>query len=184
VSRLAGWSVPFERNPRFVGRSTLLAELDGCLAPTGCFTKAAVVGLGGIGKMQIALEVAYRMKDKWPRCSVFWVPALSLDTVRKAFVEIGRQLHVPGLEKPTTDVFGVVQQRLSHDSARRWLLIIDNADDAKMWFEPLGGSAASVRLFDYLPRSVQGSILITTRSRRSPCGWPAMTSSLSLIWTS
>ncbi len=167
ASRSPGWSIPFERYLRFVGRSTLLAELEGRLAHTGRFTKAAVVGLGGIGKTQMALEVAYRTKDQSPSYSVFWVPALSLDTVRKAFTDIGRQLHSPGLEEPTTDVFGIVQQRVRHESAGRWLPMVDDADDAKMWFEPFsGGSAASVRLFDYLPRSAHGPILIKTRSRK------------------
>ncbi len=163
----ACWFVPFERNPRFVGRSALLAELEARLAHTGRSKKAAVVGLGGIGKTQIALELAYRTKDKSPSSHVFWVPAVTHDTVRKAFGDIGRQLNVPGLEEPSADVFSLVQQRLSHESAGQWLLIVDNADDAKMWFDPIANdSASSVRLFDYLPRSAQGSILITTRSRK------------------
>jgi hypothetical protein len=86
AARPACWSVPFDRNSRFVGHSTLLAQLDEMLAHTGRFKKAAIVGLGGIGKTQIALELAYRTKDKSPRTSVFWVAALSIDTVRKAYV--------------------------------------------------------------------------------------------------
>jgi tetratricopeptide (TPR) repeat protein len=161
------WLVPFNRNPRFVGRNTLLSELAERLGHTGRFKKAAVVGLGGIGKTQIALALAYRTKDKSPNTSVFWVASLSLDSVRKAYVDIGRQLNVPGLEEPTADVFGLVQQRLSHESAGQWLLIVDNADDLDMWFEPLtNDKSSSVRLVDYLPRSAHGSMLITTRSRK------------------
>ncbi len=140
MARPACWSVPFDQNLRFVGRSTLLADLEGRLAHTGRFTKAALVGLGGIGKTQIALELAYRTRDRAPKTSVFWVPALSRDTVRKAFVDIGRRLNVPGLEEPTADVFGLVQQRLNDDAAGQWLLVIDNADDLEMWFEPLANS--------------------------------------------
>jgi hypothetical protein len=71
AARLACWSIPFDRNSRFVRHSTLLAQLDKRLAHTGCFKKAAIIGLGSIGKMQIALELAYQTKDKSPRSSVF-----------------------------------------------------------------------------------------------------------------
>jgi hypothetical protein len=86
--------------------------------------------------------------------------------VRKAFVDIGRQLNMPGAEGPEADVFRFVQQRLGHESAGKWLLIVDNADDGELWLKPPAGSAPSVRLIDYLPRSAQGAILITTRSRK------------------
>jgi hypothetical protein len=102
-----------------------------------------------------------------PSCSVFWVAAISLDTVQKAFTDLGWQLNLPDLEGPMADVFSAVQQRLSHKSARQWVLIVDNADDAEMWFEPLANDGnSSVRLFDCLPRSAYGSLLITTRSRK------------------
>jgi hypothetical protein len=74
----ACWSVSFDRNPRFVRRSALLAELEAKLAPTGRFRKAAVAGLG---KTQIALEMAYRTWDLFADSSVIWVPALSRETV-------------------------------------------------------------------------------------------------------
>jgi hypothetical protein len=158
------WSVPFDRNPRFVGRSTLLAELEAKLAPAGPFKKMAVVGLGGVGKTQIALELAYRTRDKFPRRSIFWVPALSVDSIRKAFLDIARQLDVPGLEEPEADLLGLVQQHLSGKSTGQWLLIVDNADDADVLSESCASNASSVRLADCLPRSECGAILITTRS--------------------
>jgi hypothetical protein len=52
-------SIPINWNPRFVGNSALLAELEAKFSPNGCFMKkAAVTGLGSIGKTQIAIELA------------------------------------------------------------------------------------------------------------------------------
>jgi tetratricopeptide (TPR) repeat protein len=161
------WSVPFGQNPRFVGRSTLLAELETKLAPTGHAKKVALIGLGGIGKTQIALELAYRTRAKFASCSVFWVPALSRESVRKAYVDIGEKLSVAGLDEPKADVFGLVRQHLSSESAGQWLLILDNADDDEMWFaQPSGDCAGAARLVDCMPRSPLGATLITTRSRK------------------
>jgi CO dehydrogenase nickel-insertion accessory protein CooC1 len=42
--------------------------------------KMAVVGLGGIGKTQVALEFAQSVKKEKPEYSIFWVPALSLES--------------------------------------------------------------------------------------------------------
>jgi hypothetical protein len=75
------------RNPRFDGRSTLLADLENKLMRRGRFTKVAVVGLGIIGKTLIMRQLAYRTSEKFPRSLAFWVPARSYDIVRKAYVD-------------------------------------------------------------------------------------------------
>jgi hypothetical protein len=138
----------------------------------------AVVGLGGIGKTQLALELAYRARGRSPReLSVLWVPAFSRDAVIKAYSDIGRLLGVPEPDKGqggSSKVLSVVQQHLGRASSGRWLLVLDNADDFDMWFgssdsaETGNGSEANeppvARLFDYLPRCADGAILITTRS--------------------
>jgi hypothetical protein len=50
VSNHAPWLVPFERTPRFTGRESQLAQLEGMLFAKTHTTKIAVTGLGGIGK--------------------------------------------------------------------------------------------------------------------------------------
>jgi CO dehydrogenase nickel-insertion accessory protein CooC1 len=50
--------------------------------------KVAILGLGGVGKTQIALELAYRTRENNPECSVFWIPSTSMEAVEKAFVGI------------------------------------------------------------------------------------------------
>ena len=92
--------------------------------------------------------------------------ATNVENVQQAYLEIGRQLQVPGLEEDKADVKKLVQDRLSQEGAGQWLLILDNADDVDMWFEKTDGSSDSHRLVDYLPRSSKGSIIITTRSRK------------------
>jgi hypothetical protein len=42
--------------------------------------KIAIVGLAGIGRTQIALEFAQLMKREWTEYSLFWVPAVSLES--------------------------------------------------------------------------------------------------------
>jgi hypothetical protein len=62
---------------------TLLLRLEATLFGAGQFVKAAVNGLGGIGKTQLVLELAYRTNERCPDCSVFWQPAMSLNTVER-----------------------------------------------------------------------------------------------------
>jgi len=64
------WIVPFERNPRFTGRDSQLAELEGKLFAGESTTKIAVAGLGGVGKTQLVLELLYRTKQTHANCSI------------------------------------------------------------------------------------------------------------------
>jgi GTPase SAR1 family protein len=89
---------------RFVGRSQLLAEVEEKLALSGRVQRAAIIGLGGVGKTQIMQELAYRIQHNFPSTSIVSVPALSREAVRKAFFDIGRRLKVLGLEQPKADV--------------------------------------------------------------------------------
>jgi hypothetical protein len=65
------WMVPFARNTRFVGRQQEIDYLEKLLVHATSPTKVSIHGLGGIGKPQIALELAYRMREKVPECSIF-----------------------------------------------------------------------------------------------------------------
>jgi tetratricopeptide (TPR) repeat protein len=148
--------VPFQKNRNFVGRSSQLDRLEHTVFAKDQPQKIAVTGLGGIGKTQIVLELAFRTRDKHPDCSIFWIPATNAESFQQAFVHIGRQLGVLGPEEKQTEAKKLVQRHLSQDSAGQWLLIVDNIDDMEMWKDEVKG---------YLPLSPQGCIVCTTRSR-------------------
>ena len=75
VSKRAPWLVPFDRNPRFIGRGSQLAELEGMVFAKDSTTKIAATGLGGVGKTQLVLESLFRIRDKHHDCSVIWISA-------------------------------------------------------------------------------------------------------------
>src|ERR1700722_1716032 len=58
------WMVPFKRNPRFLGRHNEIVKLEQKILGKDRGRKMAITGLGGVGKTQIALELAYRVRDK------------------------------------------------------------------------------------------------------------------------
>lgn len=126
--------------------------------------RAAIWGLGGCGKTAIALEFAYRTRQQRPRCSVFWVPAISRQSFEEAYRAIGVLLQIPRVEKEKADIKRLVQMTLSNEQAGEWLLVVDNADDVDVLFQE--GEDGS-RLIDFLPRSRNGSILFTTRTRKA-----------------
>ncbi len=68
--------MPYQRNPFFTGREEVLHQLHEHLTLA---TTAALVGLGGIGKTQIAVEYAYRHKDEY--CYLLWINAASRETL-------------------------------------------------------------------------------------------------------
>lgn len=157
------WLVPFERNKTFVGRDAILQQLVEKADPyadTERTQRTAVDGLGGIGKTQIALEIACRIRDKHPDCSVFWVPAIDATSFENAYREIGRELRVRGIDQYNADVKSLVNAALSHRDSGTWLLVVDNADDAKLLLDKTTSSLAQ-----YLPSNKNGSILFTTRNR-------------------
>ena len=59
----------FKRNPRFLGRHNEVVELEQMILNYEV-RKMAIAGLGGVGNTQIALEVAYRIRDRKPECSI------------------------------------------------------------------------------------------------------------------
>ncbi|KIN05367.1 hypothetical protein OIDMADRAFT_177562 [Oidiodendron maius Zn] len=161
--------LPFGRNKDFVGRQSQLNRLVKVLHTDNMeedCPRAALVGLGGVGKTQIALECAFQLQSISPTCSVFWVRASDTTSFESAYRDIGRQLKIPGLKDDKADVKRLVKTSLSQESTGRWLMIIDNADDFKMFYNGNNNNGSGV-LLEYLPFSTLGAILFTTRDREA-----------------
>ncbi|KAH7363588.1 nucleoside phosphorylase domain-containing protein [Plectosphaerella cucumerina] len=144
------FEIPFLRNKKFVGREDTLGELRARLFDDDGPQRLALVGLGGVGKTQVALQIAYWVKEQKPDWSVFWLPALSMAGFEQTCADMVRRL---GLEGPDKE---------DPKSARsgRWLLIVDNADDMTTVF----GDPDSAGFHRHLPESPHGRVLFTTRS--------------------
>ncbi|KAK8009151.1 hypothetical protein PG991_011702 [Apiospora marii] len=155
--------VPFGRNEGFVGREDILAQLLERTPPTAypdTCQRTVIEGLGGIGKTQVAMEAAYRVRDAHSDCAVFWVPAVNMTMFENTYRDIGRALEIHGMEDDKADVKALVKTALSQEEAGSWLLVVDNADDAALLF---GGD----QLLSHLPWSRKGSILFTTRNHQA-----------------
>jgi len=157
--RAPSYYIPFSRNPRFVSRIAELDALTQKLFVNKESQKVTLVGLGGIGKTQVALKFAYSVKDSRPEYSIFWVPALSLESFEQACGEIAWALRIPLAVGDKEDVKELVRQYPSAKRAGKWLLIVDNADDIEMVF----GEGRSKGVADYLPEKEDSLIVFTTR---------------------
>ena len=71
--------LPFPLNRSFVGRTNEIDTLERRLFIERDCQKIAIVGLGGVGKTQVALRFSYLVLEKHLDVSVFWVPALGVE---------------------------------------------------------------------------------------------------------
>ncbi|PIG88429.1 kinesin [Aspergillus arachidicola] len=156
------WMVPFGKNTRFIGRESEIAELEGRIENSKGPSKIAICGLGGVGKTQIALELAYRLQSRNSDYSVFWIPCTSHESVEQAYMTLAQIVGIHNVQP--AEAKNSVKAFLSQ-STGRWLLIFDNADDIDMWIQSCAGNPNPV-LVDFLPQSDQGRILFTTRNRK------------------
>ncbi len=144
------WNVPYERNPYFTGRDNKISELTNALSKdsVGALTQA-ISGLGGVGKTQIAVEYAYRYRDKYN--AVFWVRADTTLDLNSGFLEIAKLLDLPEKDiQDSNEVVGAVKRWLQNNKG--WLLIFDNADKPGL-------------VKDFRPLNPDGHILLTSRAQ-------------------
>ncbi|KAF2035026.1 TPR-like protein [Setomelanomma holmii] len=153
--------IPFSQNDHFVGREPQLAELEAKLFSDEQTTTIAIVGPGGTGKSQLALELAYRTRQNNQNCSVFWIDASDVDSLYQSYASIAKKLEIPRWDDEKANAKQLVKLHLEKNSARQCLLIFDNTEDMTS-----GSSGSSTpraaNMIDYLPRSELCSIVFTT----------------------
>jgi DNA polymerase III delta prime subunit len=154
--------IPFSQNESFVGRELQLAEVEARLLSNDQTTSTlAIVGPGGTGKSQLALEVAHRTKQNNKNCSVFWIDASDKDSLYQSYASIAQKLSMLGKDDNLADMKQVVKHCVAELSARHCLLILDNAEDIILWSN--GSSAAEAAdLAECLPQSKLCSAIFTT----------------------
>ncbi|OCK73381.1 hypothetical protein K432DRAFT_410741 [Lepidopterella palustris CBS 459.81] len=167
--------VPFQRDRAFVGREGILAmirEKQGKEA-LQVHSRVALVGLGGVGKSQIAIEYAYRVREWAPQTWVFWVHASNATRFKQAYRDIATKVELPGRDDPKADIVQLTYNWLCDERNGRWLMVLDNADDDRIFASSgadLGGIAQATAppnevtpLASFLPQTQNGWILITSR---------------------
>ena len=149
--RIPFFHIPYIRNPFFTDREDILAQLHELLAlrkSRAPLLPQALVGLGGVGKTQIAIEYAYRFMREYH--TVVWLRADSAEVLTSDFAAIATLINLPiKREQDQRKIIEAVKDWFTQMS--RWLLIFDNADHPE-------------RVYDFLPSPSYGHILLTTRS--------------------
>lgn len=134
------------------------------------------MGLGGVGKSQLAIEHCYRTSDiaaqKNEPIWVFWIHAETQARVEEDLRFIADTVKLSGRKHPKADIPQLVQQWLRNRENGRWLLVLDNADEASVRFnvdhDPTGATPQDGQdraLSTYLPQDSHGSILTTARNK-------------------
>ncbi|WP_410587782.1 FxSxx-COOH system tetratricopeptide repeat protein [Amycolatopsis sp. lyj-23] len=144
------WGAVPPKNPNFTGRRELLDQLSERLeAGTTAVLPAALHGMGGIGKTQMAVEYIYRHLRDYD--IVWWIQATQATQIRRSLTELAQHLRLPGAEEAITAVPAVQEALRLGRPYRRWLLVFDSAEDPAM-----------VRPF--FPVDGPGQILVTSRN--------------------
>lgn len=175
------FSVPLPRDRHFIERKDILLQVEQQLTTD---FQASLCGIGGIGydprshfllllltnaisKTQIAIEYAYKYRETHPSSHIFWVYTASSVRFVQAYQDIAQRLELPGYDDPRVDSCARVSRWLNEEESAQWLMILDNADDADIFYSTRVGGAES-QIAEYLPRRLdpQRLLMITTRSRQ------------------
>lgn len=145
------WGNVPPRNPNFTGRVELLKQLGQRLTAGGATVvlPAALHGMGGIGKTQMAVEYIYRRVNEYD--IVWWIQATHAAQIRSGLTELAQAIGLPGSAEAHTAVPAVREALRRGEPFRRWLLVFDAAESPEV-----------VRPF--FPTNGTGEVLITSRN--------------------
>ncbi|VUC37985.1 unnamed protein product [Clonostachys rosea] len=152
-------TIPYTQNRQVIKRQGVEQRLKALLPQTSSYSEAALWGLGGSGKTQIALEYAYRQWQS-ENTFVFWVNADTEATLMQDFKSIARKLRLSGALK-SEQLLEAVCDRM--ESLPRWSLIIDNADDIDLFKRQKYTKGKCLQ--QYIPHSARESATVVWTSR-------------------
>ncbi|KAL2141557.1 hypothetical protein VTI28DRAFT_2207 [Corynascus sepedonium] len=138
----------------FVDRADVLDSFKQLLVKSASQARAALYGLGGIGNVGLLGQ----RKNAERFC--------------QAYTSIAQECRVPVYDDPKIDILTLVKKWLERKDCRRWLMVIDNADDTQLFFGQQGGYETDKHtgnLAQYLPECLHGAILATTENKQA--GW-------------
>ncbi|CAH0028566.1 unnamed protein product [Clonostachys rhizophaga] len=175
TTRNTFFMVPFERDPDFVNRPDIMMWM--MEQYTGPASRMALVGMGGFGKSQIAIQFAHYIREASPQTSIFWVHASSETRFEEAYRCIADRLQLPWRNDPNVNVLGLVRDWLQREEVGPWLMVLDNADDVNLFYgTPRAGNDCVLAdgnptllrgkssLASFLPKRRDGTIFVTSRS--------------------
>ncbi len=145
------------RNFHFTGRASELELMRDSFDSQQTPCVQVIVGMGGIGKTELATEYIHSNRDKYE--IIWWIRAEHHDRVRDALVKLAQRL---GLREAATDsdrdsIITAVIRALQSEARSSWLLVYDNV-------------ANPLELQKYLPTSQpRGHVIITSRA----LNWPS-----------
>ena len=175
-------SLEHNRNRNFFGQEKILSQIDQILLPSRSADDASwhdavpreepttlrtfvICGMGGLGKTEIAIEYIHSRKTEFD--AIFWVHSASTAKLDDSFRGIALKLGLQSEEEVRNDDPEATREivkswlanpvrTLGSDSSEghstlNWLTVFDNADEPDL-------------LYDYVPLSGSGSILITSRN--------------------
>ncbi|WP_445520994.1 tetratricopeptide repeat protein [Streptomyces sp. NEAU-174] len=181
---------PVGRLPVVHGRDELLDGL-GELAFAGPGEAVVVLaGMGGVGKSTVALELSRRATEHGLR--VWWVDAATQSALHSGMISVAAELGASEREQRGAAASAAAALELVwgqlHAAPRKWLLILDNADDPAVlapagdltggtgWVRPSGagvtvvtsriidwarwGNHAHLRILDPLPAAAGATLLL------------------------
>ncbi|KAH7130102.1 hypothetical protein B0J11DRAFT_244108 [Dendryphion nanum] len=158
------FSVPVATVQSYVERQSLSAAIEEKLRvhhPGASVPRTLVIhGLGGTGKTQLARKYIEDHRDEYN--PILWIDAMDDASVRASFERCAGELQLPvdqgGTQTSKLVDFPAAQTVLRWFRNRkrtddRWIVVIDNADDAAMGIQSV------------VPEGSRGSIIITSQDR-------------------
>ncbi|KAL9002859.1 MAG: hypothetical protein Q9188_004243 [Gyalolechia gomerana] len=164
-------TVPFRRDPDFVDRDVLTQIEQKCSKPA---SRTALVGLGGVGKSQLAIEYSYQVRNRDPSIWIFWIYGGSAARFEEGYRMIADCVKIPRRDEPGADAVRLVSIWLNDEFNGRWIMILDNVDDPAVLARPYqrrlttdagNPTLEAAPLSSLIPQTQNGSILITSRNR-------------------
>jgi tetratricopeptide (TPR) repeat protein len=114
------------------------------------------------------------VRDDTPSTWVLWIHAASAARLEQSVRQNLEDLTVPKIADKAANAFQLLRNWLLNSKNGKWLLILDNVDDAQFLLEPppTPKQKAEVaqhaphhdRILEYFPASNHGSILVTSRT--------------------